>query len=275
MLKRLLALLKATSGQLLSLTKAASGHLLNAAKQTLRKIAYVVRSLSHCFYFCLKATAVLLLCGILMMKLLEGLPGPRISSIQVDANLPPLAPAKVYDYKRSIVRLYRGDQFYCSGVVIGSNYVLTASHCLVDEDGSMNRGPVRVVNDDGSQVVMSRPVGVNLRMDWGLLHGNFSNIPAALVTEVGFDPPAIVTACGYPQGSKALNCSELSPWLNDGFLIKCRPGGMLFPGMSGGPVFDAEGHVIGLNVLVYPAQQLGGVAYSPTTGILANFHIAD
>ena len=275
MFKRLYALLKATPRRLLSVLKPTSIYAWSVLKATPARITSATRSLAQCFYFCLKATAVLLLCGILLMKVLESLPGPRISSIQVDKNLPPLAAAKVYDYKRSIVRLYRGDQFYCSGVVIGSNYVLTASHCLVDEDGIMNRDPVTVVNDDGSQVVMSRPVGVNLRMDWGLLHGNFSNIPGALVTEVGFDPPSVVTACGYPQGSKALNCSELQPWINDAFLVKCKPGGMLFPGMSGGPVFDGEGHVIGLNVLVYPAQQYGGTAYSPTTGILANFGIAD
>jgi S1-C subfamily serine protease len=50
---------------------------------------------------------------------------------------------------------------------------------------------------------------------------------------------------------------------------------MLFPGMSGGPVFNGNGEVIGLNVLVYPAAEGGGVAYTPVTGILASFHITD
>lgn len=68
-------------------------------------------------------------------------------------------------------------------------------------------------------------------------------------------------------------CSLLRPQVNDGFFIKCA--GVVFPGMSGGPVFDNNGNVIGLNIQVYGASEGGGAAYSPTLGILATFGIGD
>ena len=237
-----------------------------------------------CEFVCsrLKEIALLLVCCYLMVNLLIiavdselFLSPPRISSRQMEKNLPHLIPSTKYDYQRSIVRLYVGEQFYCSGVVIGNNYLLTASHCLVDENGVMKNEEITVVNDDGTVRVKAKPAGVNRRMDWGLIEGDFSNIPGAMVAETNWQPLSRVVACGYPQGARALMCQILVPRMNDGFLIKCNVGAMIFPGMSGGPVFDANGIVVGLNVLVYPAEYGGGVAYSPITAVLANFHIAD
>ena len=241
----------------------------------LKRLLALLKAIPGLVFFALKASAMMLLCGILLVNLANSLPGRGVSSSQKEKDLPKLQPSASYKYDRSIVRLYRDGEFFCSGVVIGSNYVLTASHCLVDGDGVMEKKPVTVVNDDGSVRVVAKPSGVNLRMDWGLLLGDFKQIPGAMVWEVGFQPQPAVLACGYPQGAKAITCQVLIPMMNDRFLIKCGVGGMLFPGMSGGPVFDKEGHVVGLNVLVYPASARGGVAYSPTTGILADFGIAD
>lgn len=244
-------------------------------KASLQLTASCIKAMPKLTYSCMKGFALFMLCCLLLVTLVESLPYRGVMSTQVEKNLPKLKPSENYDYRRSIVRLYREDRFFCSGVVVGGNYLLTASHCLVDEDGHINSEEIKVVNDDGSVVVKAKAVGINLRLDWGLIRGDFSKIPGALVVETGFNPLPAVAACGYPQGAKALTCQVLMPYVNDGFLIKCRPGGMLFPGMSGGPVFDGEGHLVGLNVQVYKASSGGGTAYSPTTGILACFGIAD
>jgi len=255
-----------------SLLKVSSKFIYSCLKYAYSTLKFIARLTRKCLKVLAITTIIMLSAATTLMSLL---PDSHVSSIQMSENLPNLVPSTKYDYKRSIVRLYVGDQFYCSGVVIGRNYVLTASHCLVDNDYRMRNEEITVVNDDGSVVVKAKSVGVNIRMDWGLIHGNFTNIPGAYVVEAGYTQETKVTACGYPQGAKILTCQELEPLMNDGFLIKCKVGPMLFPGMSGGPVFNAEGYVVGLNTLVYPQESRGGTAYSPVTGILANFKIAD
>jgi S1-C subfamily serine protease len=202
------------------------------------------------------------------------LPPAAVSSHQVFKNLPKLAPSSKVDPTRSIVRLYARGDFVCTGVVIGNNYVLTAAHCLVDEEGKMKDQELGVVNDDGSAVIKGQLVGVNTRMDWGLIHGNFSVIPGAILVSTQLKIEPVVFACGYPQGSHFIHCENLFPKSNDAFLIKCL-NGVLQPGMSGGPVFDKEGEVVGLNVQVYYATDGGGSAYTPTLGILSSFGIGD
>lgn len=206
------------------------------------------------------------------MTLSNLLPGPSVSSKQVAKNLPKLLPSQIYKAERSLVKLYRDGQFYCTGVVIGANYLLTAAHCLVDENGVMTKQPVLVVNDDGSVKSVGRAVGVSVRVDHALIMGDFSKIPGAKVISDHMNIPPVVVACGYPLGAPIVDCSILVPRINDAFLIKCS-GGPLMPGQSGGPVFDKDSNVVGLNVQVYGVDQGGGVGYTPTSGILGEFAI--
>jgi V8-like Glu-specific endopeptidase len=108
-------------------------------------------------------------------------------------------------------------------------------------------------------------------MDWGLVAGDFSNFTAALLESNDFEPLEQVLMCGYPQGATTIHCMVNQPYINDAFMIKCH--GVVFPGMSGGPVFDKRGYVIGLNTAAYYAAQGGGSQYTPTLSILAGFGI--
>ena len=245
-------------------------HLCSLFKAIPKLIGFCIRFAQSC----LKGLALVLLCAILANYFLESLPGPAIRSTQEVENLPALQPSDVYKPERSLVRIYIEKQFYCTGVVIGNNYVLTASHCLVDHYGRMRDVELKIESDDSTVVVKARAVGVNLRLDWGLIHGDFHRIPGAHLISTRMEVPAVVGACGFPQGSHIANCETLAPVINDGFLIKCA-GHQLQPGMSGGPVFDGAGNVIGLNVQVYDSREGGGSAYSPTIGILSAFHIGD
>jgi S1-C subfamily serine protease len=241
----------------------------------LRRVLSFFKAIPNFVYSCLKGIAMFLGCVYLFLGILNSIPDVpvQISTNQVEKNLPKLIPSSSISEQRSIVRLYVGEQFYCSGVVIGDNYVLTASHCLIDEYGKMRDKPIIVENDDGSVRVVAKPVGANLRMDWGLLKGNFSKIPGAHLVSRDLLIEPKVAACGYPFGSHPLYCATVYPLVNDLFMVKC--GGVVFPGMSGGPVFDQAGEVIGLNIQGYEAKDGGGSAYTPTLGILAAFGIGD
>lgn len=247
-------------------------------KGTLRCSWYLLKAIPRLVSLAFKGTIALLVFCILalvLFNLASELPGPGVRSIQVKKNLPRLTPSSTYDASRSVVKLYNpnGD-FFCSGVVIGGNYVLTAAHCLVDENGLMRDEDVTVVNIDGSVSVRARPVGVSLRMDHGLIQGDFSKIPGAKLVYAYLEVPPAVLACGYPLGTLIMSCTTLAPRLNDAFFIKCD-GGPLLPGQSGGPVFNKHLEVIGLNVRVYGAEEHGGVAYTPVVGILGEFKIGN
>lgn len=291
MLKQLWLVIKALGSKLKSTAETAPSFLLNAIKQspkilipallfTLRLLVRFIVALPQAIYNLLKMLALALGCAYLTLDVMGGLsqiPGPPVSSIQVPKGLEPLKDSPVYDAQRSIVRLSVNGQFMCSGVVIGSNYILTASHCIVDEQTGLMRDEVVTIQGDNGRVeVMGRTAGVNLRMDWGLIHGNFSSIPASHVLSTDVSKDKVLRACGFPQGNHKIYCTILEPGLNDALLIKTR--GIVWPGMSGGPVFDETGTVVGLNIRVYElgdARDVGGSGISPTIGILANFGIGD
>ena len=236
-----------------------------------------VASLPTFVYNFLKGVALVLICGYLalgIMNDLSQLPGPSMSSLQVDKGLPPLAPSPVYNAQRSIVRLSVDGQFFCSGVVIGGNYILTASHCIINEEtGRLKHELITVEGDNGRVQTIGRPVGANLRMDWGLIHGNFTSIPASHVMSNDVPKDAALRACGFPQGNHAIYCVMLEQNGSDLFLLKTK--GLVWPGMSGGPVFDKNDDVVALNIRGYELSDKGGSGISPTIGILASFGIGD
>jgi len=275
MLSRLLSRIKAAALLALNGLKLAPGLALKGLRTLPGLITNTLQRLHILIHNSLKTVAVFLVCTWLVVGLAYVVatltPSEGVSSHQYVHNLPKLAPSAKYDYKRAIVRLFINGEFTCSGVVIGSNYVLTASHCLVDENYRMKKVYVTVENDDGSVHSVGRPVGVDTRMDWGLIQGDFSAIPGAHVIYDHFELEPQVLGCGYPHGTKAVVCQNLIPVVNDAFYVKCI--GIVFPGMSGGPVFDAAGNVIGLDILGYPAEQQGGISFTPTVGILASFRV--
>lgn len=228
-------------------------------------------------YTCVKILAVTLVCGYMALGLATTVlqviddARPYPSSHQIDKGLKPLEQGKHESPATSTIRIYRGAQFYCTGFVIGKNYLLTAAHCLVDENGFKTKDELRIESIDKKLSVKAKAVGINTRMDWGLVAGDFSAFSAAILESNDLELLPQVLMCGFPQGATTLHCMMNAPYMTDYFFIKCH--GIVFPGMSGGPVFDPAGHVIGINTAVYGAEGGGGSQYTPTLDILANFGI--
>lgn len=175
-------------------------------------------------------------------------------SVLVHAKQPPMAVqvARV----QAVVRMVTADgRTYCSAVVVGRSIALTAAHCVDDAVD------VRIMLQSG-EVIDAKVVKVDQRMDRAVIIGSFDSIrrAAKAVTE-----PAKVTAamtshkrrlvaCGYPHGAR-LYCSPFKPAGKETFYFKGVATGI--PGMSGGPVMDADtGEVFAVNSYISEAGEL-------------------
>lgn len=157
-------------------------------------------------------------------------------------------------------------RFFCSGVVISKNLVLTAAHCVMEggmfEQPTMREDPILVKSEyqKGKKQAVAKAVAyaANGRGDYAVITGDFSKFNVARITTSPtfmYSLSTQLVACGFPWGSKTHVCYPLEK-RKDGKLMKSFAlgfNGYLYPGMSGGPVVDrVSGLVFAVNSAVDP-----------------------
>jgi len=173
-------------------------------------------------------------------------------------------------------------RFTCSGAVVSDEYMVTAAHCVSDFKGTLI--PKMKVQDETKTVTLEvNTVGLNHRLDYAVVQGNFTGFKkfkldqgqvmledseAPVPDFLGSRSGKKFKSCGYPMGLNKLYCAEYKPVQNFNFQVAGY--GTLYPGMSGGPVFDVEtNQVYAVNSAVY--NNISIVA--PLIGVLSAFEL--
>lgn len=207
--------------------------------------------------------------------------GYSYAIVQVDADLPMFKLSDVDSNGptkgSALIRLHEDspnepDRFFCSGFVISDNYAMTAAHCLVDHKQHKKTNDIIIHTMDNSKVTIKvKAVAINIISDLGLVKGDFKQF-----NKLHIDPrpqsflatKLPLFACGFPYGDTDL-CVPFVPGGNYYSMVVGR--GILFPGMSGGPVIDLSRQtVIGVNSGTIP----GGIIIAPIVGIFADAKIS-
>lgn len=168
-----------------------------------------------------------------------------------------------YINETSSVRLDAGSGFICSGIVVSQLYVVTAAHCVdkLDQEFAID-------DSTQKQQFLGKVVGIYDEQDIALIRVDIRNgIRPAIADFDGTKSSERVVpilACGFPKGQDKLLCNEGTLTGNRFFLR--RGSGILYTGMSGGPVYKnnpPQYTVIGVN----SAVEINAILVGPLTSL--------
>jgi hypothetical protein len=185
---------------------------------------------------------------------------------------PALAASVPKSLKRDpIIRLHDKDSgnFFCSGTVVSNHTIVTAAHCVMGYPREAAFIEIRSPkNKSFNPPIYVSVLGANERTDQAMLYGDFRlfekmemEIAPQPIIDSFYRPDNNIILCGYPYGGKLL-CQPFKHPRQYAFQVQGES--HVYPGMSGGPVFDLHTNKI---VAVNTAANELYVIVSPLTEI--------
>lgn len=161
----------------------------------------------------------------------------------------------------------------CSAVVISDTEALTAAHCMADTTVANGMYMVRpivvpvVLHQDGKKALAILTYMSRIR-DLAVLKGDFRAFtrPPGIAGRTFMALGERYRSCGFPMGQKSLFCIELGEYITSDIIMFVFKQPILF-GMSGGPVYNSQNELVGLNTAIYPREMGGGSAITPILGL--------
>jgi hypothetical protein len=142
---------------------------------------------------------------------------------------------------------------YCTGFVVAPDQVLTAAHCVTNAGGAIAIGP------DGDE--WAQGAVLDMPGDMALLVVHTKGRPSVVFRHTPLKDNATVYALGYGFGySRPVSTINTVLWQHygpDDKAVGLFVRGELAKGMSGGPMFDSVGRVIGLAQQSYQSVSYG------------------
>lgn len=146
-------------------------------------------------------------------------------------------------------------QGHCTGIQVGIQWVLTADHCLPP---SAERADVTVNGD------IVRVIKRNSNLDLALLEAASGDRPIIVIRTKAPQIGEPVTAVGYADAPR-MRDEGINPLVLRRSIARVGSNGYIYTdgtfigGMSGGPVVDADGKLIGVIRQGWDKVNIGGV----------------
>jgi S1-C subfamily serine protease len=175
--------------------------------------------------------------------------------VQVD---PEVADVILYEVQNTgahspLLLIHIGTRASCSAVVVDGAYALTAAHCVEDSSGYLTSDDIYIYDEFHIDTkIVAKAAALDHSRDIALIRGNFTNFARSKVDFNGDKQFLLkglpVISCGFPAGGERY-CVTSVVVSNTNFKLFAQ-GGILYQGMSGGPVVDYDMNVIGVNSAV-------------------------
>lgn len=168
----------------------------------------------------------------------------------------------------------------CSAVVVSNKSAITAAHCVTSNLAPLAKAlglkitlpQIKMMLEQNGNVTPVTLYGEmsGAGVDVAYVQADFTKFSKAPISDAAlFDMTTEYRSCGHPHYRKKPVCLALGKPRSNHYHLTIFNAGIQ-SGMSGGPVFDDKGRLVGINIAISPRDSGGGSLVQPLAGLLGD-----